>query len=1614
MVDPLNPAFRAPARALTPTPSAAAAVPTAVAPARLDQVQGSRPRVPSGARDAGTNATLDVLGLPTVGESFSGMVLEADPAAVLGLVQDGYAHLGIGFRPGADMGLVSVPTRSDGSTRPNVYANTSVLIQDGRWVTDGERARAGSSLGPRDRGWLAETSRSERNRERTLIYLSDENGNAAELDGPLWFDPDRVYLTDDGRILADVPCLPDSWFDFTKEITGQERIDPNDPAGLARAFLPEPIQFGGDDTATGPGGDEPRSPQVESIVNALAQDSMRIFGAGGTLRPGRLRLGSGREDGDGIFLNVAEGSSIRVEGDLGNLTTTLDVNYSSFNLIGGGSSINTGDGSAQITVVTRFQRDPTTGEYDFSQSPSIDISVAGLTANDTQLNLVGADGGVQTFRAGRLEASGTGAPEISIRDGVTRVDLDDASLFDLRGGIQLPGQKTPFRLGGGDGRGQGVTLENVRLRYDSVSEVVELEGMTSSRPNPAGPSTTEETAFAVRVGSWEIIDGEIADVDLDITLGEGAIDVPNGSRFNYRSGGVGYDARRMAERLMRLEDAAARRGLEFEPDVLPYIAEKLHPTYESMASPAETVIGRLAAAGATNLDAAEQELGELLLPRATFGLEAPHQECWRFSGNFDELELGQSAAEAQREPENRLSSVLNSVNARFSDETSGEACGRAVHWTEGQVPVLEDFELDVDVVVEELGIPLGIGEPIRFYGGTGGNLSLSLNRNEGDPFFDGDGEFQLILGGEAQQQAQGIQGLEDADVFIRADAGDAVLDGTIVLGADGRFRLESNLDASGLDVDIGMESGTPPERAEPLTVERREEPLGEHRPLEEHDLGAIRPPVPARESTGQSPIDFSIPAALDAFIDDGQMNLSIPTENVATGAFNLDFREVRPRADLVGARVDVQNVRTQDGSFDFNLTFTGNGDDSRVDLEQSGITLTHPIEFDLDVAYHREDPSLIETVPASVTGRISELSLVPDGDGQFRIVPNFEFDEFDVFGVGVNWLASRERVNNVINRALGEQLLTQPLFGQGTLPTSRDELMEVLEAGGLGAALNMGDQPLIGPMGEAGEPQSRPSIDQIIAPEEMLDAALGDLDLPEIDAESELMAYVMEKARDLSLQDRRNAITAAQQLSTIFDINGTTLTVRDDDGEGGIQIGDRRLDLGNGQYIDFGSATALEPGTELEIDVTPTGGLVISGNANLDAVRIGQPGDDFHVDLSDLRTEIELRVTPVEGQETPVVAVALINTSGSANMIDALVQGSELRLEGTEISLPDTEPELDEHGEPIPQNLITARFGGGTEFEARFFLPNITSGTMSYRTDMDRIQPNWTDSQLDISRARVESASLAFDGQSLSTIEPLRVSELDAVVTNIEEDVSDQQTIRLKRASIEGHAELLLLPGGNLGIYSHPDPERELVFRAITNAFDLVTTGPQIEAPISEYAWLVGLLKTLQFGPIFGTRVQISNGDFSGETGEGQIFIGPADSQVETIRFDNGRIEGHIASLLYSALPGEDRTLEAELTYELDGDIMKGLEQRGFDSETLAALGIQITAGGAFQGTVMMSGAASIGRQGWAHENRSSAQLAMRGYAEATGIDLASTINTFGGWLRDFREAPPQRREERE
>lgn len=1403
---------------------------------------------------------LDVSGPGAPGGDFQLPRIEADVGTLLDLIEDGNLRMGVGLRPGARLGLgVRVPQSESSSSRPDLWVNAGFRIEQGRWLSDARR--------PADQPWLGHDAQGQ----RTLLSLTDAEGRPAELDGPFIFDPERLYLEErdgESRIFADVQCFPHP--DVTRMLTGQDTLAADSVGDLARAFLPDPVVLSpGHAPAATSGPSSPTtaasgpsaldSPEARRVMDAVMRDSLRVFDATGTLRPGPLRLGSGPRAQDGVFLNLAAGSSVRVSGDLDEMVAHIDARFSSLDLSSGDSRIYSGEGRAQIEVITRFERGED-GEIDFGRRPSVEIRLAELDARGVSLNLPGPRGARQQLRIGHLVSRDASEPSLSLIDGETHLNLQDVDLYDAHGALQIDGSSSQIQLGRSNRAGDGADIENVSLRYSSTRGELELSG--------------EPVDFSARVGMMELIDGQLAGVGLDVSLGEGMIDIPGRSRFHYRSG---------SQSLLELE--------------------ALDP-----------------------------------------------EQRWSFSGEVAEFQLGRSASSSPGDAETLLAEYANDVSFDLASGTRGVISGRRLSLRPGQLPVLEDFSIDLDVEVDELAFPAGLESPIRFVGGTGGEFHLQLDRLEGEPFFRGSGHFDASFGGAALARAQRIRGLEDALLDFSAEGNGARISGEIEFDPSGGIRLEPRFSGHP-SVSIAMQRGSIEDTSALDDTEPRHTPLDPHRPL------VLEQPREPATSPRQTPLDLDIGDAISAFIDDGRISIEVPTRAGGTGPIGDD------------EDATIRDIRVGDGALTVALVMEGEGDRSRLSTQHSRIVADPPITIDIDFA--------------GLSVNLSEIGFEETSDGHVQLAPRIEFERI----LGSQWLADINNWSPVYRYALtrlARGALSDMLFQASSLPRNRDALITALEDGPLGG--NLAITGLDEQLRDLAPPTSRPRPDA--DPEAPLVLAAQNVVTPPTPADTQTDASAAEPSSERAAQ-LGDALNIAHR---VFDLDQARLVLGDDDGHGPLELAGRRLDLGGGQFVDFAE------GSELDVSVDATHGLTVRGRAILDGIQIGAANDATHVALGASEANIELRVSP--GPDgTPMIEVAMSNVTGVVDRLRGSLPDGAVELQDVVLGAEDNNVVMFRSGVEEPQGL-------------RFHLPDLDRATVSYHNGLGAIRPQWDDARIDIRRAEISNADLFFDGRELIAEQPLMVENLEAYISNIEEEAFPGREVRLSRTRLSGSGAITLGPDGGLELNGDVDDDPEtaptLAIEASADAFDLITTGPEAILPIKAGATLSAGLERLSFSSQEGTDFALSNLTFRGAFDEGEVVVGPEQSEFEKMSVSNGLIWAHSDRLEFgSGLSGSPR-LYIDASYNIDADFASEMPLSTIDSEYLRAAGIAVRARGAYSGRVRVSGAVLYEDGDVIIDSHAVFDIEAQGEVEATGIRPPTIRERVNRWFDEILMQPPR------
>lgn len=244
--------------------------------------------------------------------------------------------------------LANARNRATEGTRPvagvKVEASTpSVVVKpvdilervDSGTIEVAVRMRAGYVLSRRPRVTIREDTYAtakivikpggEIDTERTKIEFRDSDGNLTDLDGPLFFDPDEIYI-EDGKIFADVPCFPDK--DITDKLMGGDEKVPKDAAGFIQALTRgaggpsftavEGASTNPDQAPAGAVPDTEGGSKRADLINQIL-DLSDV-----TIRESKVKLKSGRIDfGTGTSVLLRPNTEVEIDGDLKDLSVRV-------------------------------------------------------------------------------------------------------------------------------------------------------------------------------------------------------------------------------------------------------------------------------------------------------------------------------------------------------------------------------------------------------------------------------------------------------------------------------------------------------------------------------------------------------------------------------------------------------------------------------------------------------------------------------------------------------------------------------------------------------------------------------------------------------------------------------------------------------------------------------------------------------------------------------------------------------------------------------------------------------------------------------------------------------------------------------------------------------------------------------------------------------------------------------------------------------------------------------------------------------------------------------------------------------------------------------------------
>lgn len=343
----------------------------------------------------------------------------------------------------------------------------------GRWISIREGTQAQLHLAVVD---------GEIDFKNTKFEIKDAEGKDYSLDGPLWLDPESVYIDDNGQLRAKMPCFPDP--NITKQLLGPDATKvPSDPGEfLQRITQGKDVAFDvmpSNRIGTPPAPPTDLSPDSEIAPGATAvaepnpleqfTDLAGInFEFSGELKPGPLKLGKG------ALFNLREGTKVHAEGTLADMHVTMEAPFKSLSLSEGDTRIQSGNGTAKMAI--DFS---TNGDGDMG----IDLEMHALDFENFVATTPASAGKSHRISMGKLAVENApGHPLISMRsqegaEDQLRVALESVAVQDLAGTMvadDTHGEQVEIRLGRSAAGAIGPMDVEASLSLDSQKKTFSL------------------------------------------------------------------------------------------------------------------------------------------------------------------------------------------------------------------------------------------------------------------------------------------------------------------------------------------------------------------------------------------------------------------------------------------------------------------------------------------------------------------------------------------------------------------------------------------------------------------------------------------------------------------------------------------------------------------------------------------------------------------------------------------------------------------------------------------------------------------------------------------------------------------------------------------------------------------------------------------------------------------------------------------------------------------------------------------------------------------------------------------------------------------------------------
>lgn len=356
-------------------------------------------------------------------------------------------------------------------------------------------------------------------------------------------------------------------------------------------------------------------------------------------------------------------------------------------------------------------------------------------------------------------------------------------------------------------------------------------------------------------------------------------------------------------------------------------------------------------------------------------------EPWVFRGQFEDVRLG------------RRESAATMVD--LSSESEGSVGARRLRIGSNTPPVVEGLTAKIDVVVDEVRIPLasrdGAGGGQREFFSlterTRGTLEFSGRWNEAvPPPSEMTAKLRLSVGTQALVRTAQIEGLEGAKIEINAKTGEATIEVDVnVKVIDGVARLTSKAGVQLANTRINVDAVQGSLKKENLAPVR--DPALPLEPLQPFALESMRPTATAAtKPVSMNPDAVSIAASAH----DGALSFTTPIPAATVRDIGYDFEGLRVvpenlfgiKNDVLGPQLRIERASLGQGALETQLVV----EQGRLVPGKSSIKLVPPLELEVHATQFMMGAAAVSTPTVKVT--VSELRLEPGPTpGTGKLVP---------------------------------------------------------------------------------------------------------------------------------------------------------------------------------------------------------------------------------------------------------------------------------------------------------------------------------------------------------------------------------------------------------------------------------------------------------------------------------------------------------------------------------------------------------------------------------------------------------------------------------------------------